>query len=135
MRRKNLRRTQSNKGFTLIETLVALLILSMIITTLVLSYKEYITAVKKKESRKYFYISIDSLRCTIEKNVMNGTTSGSGTFNGIKYSYSSKIISEKTTLDYTNLLSPQKNKIYLVEINLKAGGKSYSWKIIRSNKI
>jgi len=92
---------QSNKGFTLIEVLVASIILFLSIVTVSLAYKQYESNISRQRKYEMIYINAISLMNKIlNKNIFAPTFYESGTINGMKYKINAKVISSKRNYIY-----------------------------------
>lgn len=118
-------------GFTLIELLIALLITAMVSSLLLISYKQYVKSKEKENSMLVYFILLNDLMQTVEQKVGKGLLSESGEYGGIKYTYTSRIVSRKYILDPTE---NRKIKLILFRIDLKFGADSYSWKVIKDEE-
>ena len=76
----------SNKGFTLIEVLVAMLILFLSIVTVTLAYRQYEHLKLKQQQYERIYITALSLINKIQEEKISNFKKGNGIMNGIRYS-------------------------------------------------
>ncbi len=76
---------RSNRGFTLIEVLIASLILFFAILTLNAAFKQYTSYRLKQERYANIYISVLSLKDKLENEDLRGFTERKGTINGLSY--------------------------------------------------
>ena len=86
----------SDKGFTLIEVLVASIILFLSIATVAMAYKEYTSCRLKQVKYERIYMTALSLMSELEDKKPYNIGFESGTINGLKYSISiKKVISKR----------------------------------------
>jgi len=116
-------------GFTLIELLIALLIIAMVSSVLLISYKQYTESKEKEEAMITYFIDLNNIMQDIEHKVKKGITSGLGRYNGIEYTYRSRVVSQKYVVDYS---SNKRTKLILIRINLRFKGNLYSWEVVKS---
>ncbi len=86
------------KGFTLLEVIVALVVLVAAVISFGAAYNMYVNAQYKQELYQDVYITAISLKNLIEVKKLIDEPEGSGELNGFFYSYSSKQI--KTAHNY-----------------------------------
>ena len=90
----------SNKGFTLIEVLVASIILFLSIVTISLAYRQYTNYKLKQEKYEKIFISALSLMNKIESEKLDGLTEEDGTINGLNYHITIKKVASKRNYVY-----------------------------------
>ena len=78
---------KNNSGFTLIEVLVATLIMVMSIVTVTAAIRQFAIHREKLKSYERIYSTVLSLRARIMNDTLKEDTKDSGTFNGLNYSY------------------------------------------------
>jgi prepilin-type N-terminal cleavage/methylation domain-containing protein len=88
------------KGFTLLEVIVALVVLVAAVVSFGAAYNMYVNAQYRQELYQDVYITALSLKNTIEVRKLVDEPGGSGELNGFFYSYSSKQV--KTARNYIN---------------------------------
>ena len=92
---------RSSKGFTLIEVLVASIILFLSIVTVSLAYKQYESYRLKQEKYENIYINVISLvNKTLSKNIIAPTFEETGKINGTNYKIIARIVSSKRNYVY-----------------------------------
>ena len=90
----------SNKGFTLIEVLVASVILFLSIVTVSLAYRQYTSYKLKQEKYEKIFISALSLMNKIESEKLDGLTERDGTINGLNYHITIRKVASKRNYVY-----------------------------------
>ncbi len=90
----------SDKGFTLIEVLIASIILFLSIVTVSLAYRQYINYKLKQEKYEKIFISALSLMSKIESEDLDKLTNRSGTINGLKYHITIRKVASKRNYVY-----------------------------------
>ena len=92
---------RSNRGFTLVEVLVASIILFLSIVTVTLAYKQYESYRLKQEKYENIYINVISLTNKIlSKNIVTPSFEETGKINGIAYKIMANMISSKRNYVY-----------------------------------
>jgi prepilin-type N-terminal cleavage/methylation domain-containing protein len=86
------------KGFTLLEVIVALVVLVAAVISFGAAYNMYVNAHFRQELYQDVYITSLSLKNVIEVKKLIDEPEGSGNLNGFSYSYSSKPV--KTAHNY-----------------------------------
>ena len=86
------------KGFTLLEVIVALVVLVAAVVSFGAAYNMYVNAQDRQELYQDVYITALSLKNAIEIKKLIDEPEGSGELNGFSYSYSSKQV--KTAHNY-----------------------------------
>jgi len=121
---------RSNKGFTLIEVLVASIILFFSILTVNAAFKQYASYKLKQQKYENIYISVLSLINKLENKQLNMFTYYSGEINGFKYTARAKRVAQSRNYIYG--LSPKDsgNKgIFLVtlyKIKIKMANRTFT---------
>ena len=90
----------SDKGFTLIEVLVASIILFLSIVTVSLAYRQYINYKIKQKKYEKIFISALSLMSKIESEDLDKLTNRSGTINGLNYHITIRKVASKRNYVY-----------------------------------
>ncbi len=85
----------SNKGFTLIEVLVASIILFLSILTVNAAYKQYVSYKTKQQKYENIYIAAISLMNEIEGENISQLEAKKREINGLKYTLSIQSIASK----------------------------------------
>lgn len=86
------------KGFTLLEVIIALVVLVAAVVSFGAAYNMYVNAQYRQELYQDVYITALSLKNVIEVKKLIDDPEGSGELNGFSYSYSSKQV--KTARNY-----------------------------------
>ncbi len=88
------------KGFTLLEVIVALVVLVAAVVSFGAAYNMYVNTQYRQELYEDVYITAMSLKNMIEVKKLVDEPAGSGELNGFSYSYSSKQV--KTAHNYVH---------------------------------
>ncbi len=120
---------RSNRGFTLVEVLVAMLILFLSIVTVTLAYRQYERFKIKQQKYEKIYIIALSLINKIQKEKIKNFQKENGTMNGIKYSIKViKVASNRNYLYNPNPSLSGNNGYYTVslyKITINLDGKKF----------
>ena len=90
----------TNNGFSLIEVLVATILLAMSIFVSSVAYKQYISAFEKQKKIERVYITALSLLNMIKRNSVNPFYEKSGRLNGLTYNIVAKRVVAKRNYEY-----------------------------------
>lgn len=124
-----------SKGFTLIEILVASIILFSVIATTSLVYRTAVTSSLKAEEHLYFTGVMPSIVTNIAEEVLElgqedlDTLEGSGSALDVKYQWKASLLTferapEKLDVDSGNFVTPEKKyKLWQIELLLERNGK------------
>ena len=124
----------SRTGFTIVEILISLVIITLSISTLAISYREFsITREKQNEIPSKVLLVYSAIQ-TIDQKVKNGTLNGMGTILDVPYSFKSQIIEKKIVSRELETKS-EKYRLYLIKVTLNIFNKEYSWKTLRYEKV
>ena len=88
----------TERGFTLIEVLVAVLILATVISSLNAAFKQYVNYRAKITSYETLYLSVLSLKDYLSRLSFIDQDHGSGAINGLEYRY--QIVQQSKTQNY-----------------------------------
>jgi len=130
---------QSNKGFTLIEVLVASIILFLSIVTVSLAYRQYTNYKFKQKKYEKIFISALSLMNKIESEDLSKLTNRNGTINGLDYRITiTKVASRRNyvyglTEDTSGNTGPFLLTLYRVKISI--GNKDFVLYITNYTKL
>jgi prepilin-type N-terminal cleavage/methylation domain-containing protein len=117
---------KNQKGFTLIEVLIATLILAVSIISINAAFKQFSVYKQKMDKYKKIYITTLSLKDMIENEDLKDNIQESGILNGLKYSYKVKLINK---IRNHSLEETEGNtgdfEIYLFQITLNIDNKEY----------
>jgi len=120
---------RSNKGFTLIEVLVATLILFLSIVTVMLAYRQYEHFMLKQKKYEKIYITVLSLLNKIQEEKASNLQGKNGVMNGIKYSIHIVRVASKRNYVYSPNPSSSGNygdfMINLYKITITLDGKKF----------
>jgi len=120
----------SNKGFTLIEMLVAIWIISMVIVLMSFALKQFFMYKEKLEKYKHMYITTISLVDKLMAEPLLKKRLYKGSINQINYKYEVKIIEKKRNfleIDEFGKKLTGKFDIFLLKIILTIDGKKYEF--------
>lgn len=92
--------TSSSKGFTLVEVLVASVILFFIIITLHAGFKQYAEYVRKQNDYERLYTTVLSIRDKLEDTDLGRIRETYGTLNGVSYEATVNEVSRKRNFVY-----------------------------------
>ncbi len=115
---------RSNRAFTLIEVLVASIIMFFAILTVNAAFKQYASYKIKQQKYENIYISALSLIDKIENEKLDSFTYDTGKINGLEYTVKAKRIAAKRNYTYGFSAKETGNKgrflitLYKVEINI-----------------
>ena len=90
----------SNRGFSLIELLIALIIITSAIITLNSIYKQYSSLRQKQSKYELIYISVLSLKDKLESIDLSRTFILNGTINGLKYTAKVKRVAQRRSFTF-----------------------------------
>lgn len=119
----------NNKGFTLIEVLLSLLILVVAIVSINASFKQFVMYKSKMDKYKNLYMTTLSIKDKILSQKLTDNLAGSGELNGIRYSYKVSLAAKGYNIESdteTSTIGKGKFEIYLYKIDLKVGNKNYT---------
>ena len=118
---------KNNSGFTLIEVLVATLIMVMSIVTVTAAIRQFAIHREKLKSYERIYSTVLSLRARIMNDTLKEDTKDSGTFNGLNYSYQCQLVESANNFVFGEEGDMTGNKgpflISLFRVNLEVDGK------------
>ncbi len=124
---------KKNKGFTLIEVLLSLIILTVAIVSVNAAFKQFVEYKSKMEKYKNIYMTTLSIKDMIEsKELKNGYTE-TGELNGLKYKYSVELIASKRNVTSSEDIENQEQleegsfEVYLYKITLHIDNKKYEF--------
>jgi type II secretory pathway pseudopilin PulG len=142
MRRSN----RSAKGFTLIEVLVAGVILIISLSTMTLVYRGAVLSSGKATDNIDFSASIGLIFTTIEQEIrgknVTSSAKGSGSLDGITYRWQSQLLESRGAADRLNPdsgdweVQPERYYLWNVELIVEKKGKQrvYNFKEISWGK-
>ncbi len=119
----------NNKGFTLIEVLLSLIILVVAIVSINAAFKQFVMYKSKMDKYKNIYMTTLSIKDMIISKKLTENTAGSGELNGIKYSYKVSLAAKGFTVESdteTSSIGKGNFELYLYKIDLKVGNKKYT---------
>ncbi len=123
--------SRNNKGFTLIEVLLSLIILTVAITSINIAFKQFTTYKQRVDKYKNIYLTTLSIKDMIESKNLSDGLAGSGELNGLKYSYTVKLIDKGANItgysEETKTIEEGSFEVYLYKINLKVENREYSF--------
>lgn len=117
----------SNKGFTLIEVLVATIILFVSILTVNIAFKQYTAYKLKQEKYENIYISALSLMNKIENEKISGFFYKNGKINGIEYTIRAKRAASNRNYIYDEMMGGNNGffLLTLYKITIEMAGKKF----------
>ncbi len=119
-----------NKGFTLIEVLVASIILFFSILTVNAAFKQYASYKIKQEKYENIYISALSLMNKLENERLNMFTYYTGEINGLKYTARAKRVAQRRNYIYGLSSKDSGNKgrfsVTLYKIEIKMANRTFT---------
>jgi|GEM_PF-2723673 len=122
----------SNKGFTLIEVLIASIILFVSVLTVNAAFKQYAAYKIKQQKYERIYISVLSLKDKTENESLgNLTGSITGKINGLPYTITAKRIASARNYVYSFDQEASGNKggfiITLYQVTINIAGRSFKF--------
>ncbi len=118
----------NNKGFTLIEVLLSLIILVVAVVSINAAFKQFVMYRSKMEKYKNIYMTTLSIKDMILSKKLSENTAGSGELNGIKYSYKVSLLAKGFNVESdteSSSIGKGNYEIFLYKIDLKVGNKNY----------
>ncbi len=119
------------RGFTLVEVLVAVLILATVIASLNAAFKQYVTYRAKLNGYENLYLSVLSLKDSLVQQQLRDQAQGRGTLNGLAYRY--QITRQLEAKNYVLGMTEQESgnngthELSLYKINLEIAEKSFAF--------
>lgn len=133
---------KNNSGFTLIEVLLSLIILTVAIVTINAAFKQFVEYKAKMEKYKNIYLTTLSIKDMIETKELSNGLSEAGELNGLKYKYSVKLVAKgKNTVSSEDIESRGKTaeggsfEIFLYKITLEVENRKYEFFKLQYKKI
>ncbi len=133
---------KNNSGFTLIEVLLSLIILTVAIVTINAAFKQFVEYKAKMEKYKNIYLTTLSIKDMIETKELSNGLSEAGELNGLKYKYSVKLVAKgKNTVSSEDVESRGKTaeggsfEIFLYKITLEVENRKYEFFKLQYKKI
>ncbi len=118
----------NNKGFTLIEVLLSLIILVVAIVSINAAFKQFVMYKSKMDKYKNIYMTTLSIKDMILSKKLSENTAGSGELNGIKYSYKVSLLAKGFNVESdteSSSIGKGNYEIFLYKIDLKVGSRNY----------
>ena len=115
MKKKILKHT--NSGFTLIEVLVAMLLLTMAILTVNAAFKQFVDYQDKMTRYEKIYTTVLSLRNQLSVASLASGEETSGTLNGLDYKYTVTLVDQRENFNARQVFE-QKEAVGGFELNL-----------------
>ncbi len=129
---------KKNSGFTLIEVLLSLIILTVAIVTINIAFKQFTTYKIKFDKYKKIYRTTLSIKDMIETKELVDGLKEYGELNGLHYQYSVKLVNKNRNFEEGEA-SIGSNigdfEIYLFKITLLVEGRKYEFYETRYKKI
>ena len=121
---------KKNKGFTLIEVLLSLIILTVAIVSVNAAFKQFVTYKEKFNKYKRIYRTTLSIKDMIDnKELVDGDTYY-GELNGMKYEYTVHLVRKNRNFEEGEVSRGGNTgdfEIYLFRVDLDVEGKKYSF--------
>ena len=121
----------SNKGFSLIEVLIASLVLFFTIITLNVAFKQYATYRQKQQQYEDIYIALLSLKDKLEDMNLSRIRETHGTINTLPYKISIREITRRRNFVYGEIPETSGNmgtfQIILYEITIQIDSRVFSF--------
>ena len=118
----------NKNGFTLIEVLIATLILAVAIISVNAAFKQFSVYKQKMDKYKNIYTTTLSIKDMIENKELKDNMQDTGIMNGLNFSYKVKLVSKNRN---HSLEEGEGNtgafEIYLYKINLTVENKEYTF--------
>jgi type II secretory pathway pseudopilin PulG len=117
-----------NAGFTLIEVLVATLIMVVSIVTVTAAIRQFAIHREKLSSYQQIYTTVLSLHDRIMNETLKENSKESGTLNGLPYSYDSRLVESANNYIYGD--QPGNNgafQVMLFKVDLTVDGRDYEF--------
>ncbi len=118
----------NKNGFTLIEVLIATLILAVAIISVNAAFKQFSVYKQKMDKYKNIYTTTLSIKDMIESKELKDNMQDTGIMNGLNFSYKVKLVSKNRN---HSLEEGEGNtgafEIYLYKINLTVENKEYTF--------
>ncbi len=118
----------NKNGFTLIEVLIATLILAVAIISVNAAFKQFSVYKQKMNKYKNIYTTTLSIKDMIENKELKDNIQDTGIMNGLNFSYKVKLVSKNRN---RSLEEGEGNtgafEIYLYKINLTVENKEYTF--------
>jgi type II secretory pathway pseudopilin PulG len=124
-------KNRTKNGFTLIEVLIATLIMVMAIVTVTAAVRQFIAQREKLRHYEQVYTAVLSLHDRIMNENFAGNSHKTGTLNGLDYTYDAKLMASAN--NYVVGVEPglSGNKgiftVMAYKINLELGGRTFEF--------
>src|ERR1017187_7581928 len=125
------RQLSRSRGFTLVEVLIATLIMVTSIVTVSAAMRQF--SINRKQLRRYeqLYTATLSLRDKIMGGILSDNSQNKGTLNGLDYSYTCRLEQSANNYVQGEYDSQSGNKgaflITLYRVSLEVGGKNFEF--------
>jgi type II secretory pathway pseudopilin PulG len=118
----------NDNGFTLIEVLVATLIMVVSIVTVTAAIRQFAIHREKLRSYEQVYTSVLSLRDRIMNETLKENDKQTGTFNGLPYSYDCRLVESANNYVYgDNAGNNGLFQVMLFKVNLEIEGRDFEF--------
>ena len=128
----------SNKGFTLVEVLVASVILFFVIVTLHTGFKQYSVYRQKQQEYERIYMTVLFIKDKLKDKDLSRLSETYGKLNGLSYKVAVKEISRRKNFVYNEVKALRGNfgsfRIILYEITLKIGNRHFTFYVTQYYK-
>ncbi len=121
----------NNRGFTLIEVLLSLIILTVAVVSINAAFKQFTVYKSRFNKYKNIYMTTLSIKDLIESKKLSNNMTGSGKLNGLKYKYRVSLVAKGNTVstdeESQGSIGKGNFELYLYKIDLQVENKKYSF--------
>ena len=129
----------SRKAFTLVEVLIAVLILSISILSMTAAFKQFFSYKEKLNKYQNLYLTVLSLVDEISKTNLEKKPIGRGEINGLRYSYEAKLVQKNRNFIYGETKEISGNRgnfeLKLYKVTLHVGNQTFNFYVTRYKKL
>jgi prepilin-type N-terminal cleavage/methylation domain-containing protein len=123
------KRNKNNGGFTLVEVLIATVIMVISIVTVNAAFRQFAVYKEKIKNYENIYVSVLSIRDLVENQTLSPNLSRTGKINGLDYQYTCTLV--ESANNYLLSEEPSQNgnnglfAIMLYKITITMAGKTF----------